>query len=224
MSFLVELQVLSSIDQLFVYAQHKIRANAQIRYREAVVSALRADNKCKQCFIVCDYSAKLLQALFRERQVQFFGKRGTSWFVFYFMCRYDGSCSRCRERYPKQQQQDNCVREYFHLFFAEDRPQDWQDALANTLFSLQQGKKLHAHVEEASGISNHGSGFGSNMFLVSLPFVRTLSGIRVKQWAVSEAGEGKAECDQGLFLCHWSLSRSFFTHCSFQRLAERATS
>ncbi|XP_051796513.1 uncharacterized protein LOC127531379 [Acanthochromis polyacanthus] len=145
----------SSVTAIHDYRSHIMRCVNQDRCRVACLDSLQQN----QAMVVCDWAMKFLPVYYREKQQDFFGKRGKSWHVSAVIHREDG---------------DLKVRTFVHIF--EQTRQDWQSVAAILLNTLATIKKQLSQITEVYLRSDNAGCYKCGALLALLPAIEQQSG------------------------------------------------
>ena len=165
---------------------HVLRSVNQDKAKHDVVRSLDPGS----VLVVVDWAMKFLQMKYREKQSDWFRKRGISWHVSTVI-------SKCRD--------DVQVETYAHIF--DCCQQDWlavcsilDNLLKNVSASKPSVKCVFLRSDEAGCYRN-------NAYISSLQDVGQRLGIRVKRYDYSEPANGKDVCDRILCPMKSSIRR-----------------
>ena len=145
--------------------------------------------------IVMDWAMKFVQIKFREKQSEWFGKRGMSWHI-------SSVISKDTEK------QINIVTSYVHLF--NSCTQDWF-SVASIVEDLLQNVKLNQpNVSHVYLRSDEGGCYHNNLLVAALKDIGDRVGVSIRQYDFSEPQQGKDICDR--IIC--PLKTSVRTYCN----------
>lgn len=186
---------------MFVYIAHQFRVAYESETLQEVQDTLQVD----EILIVLDWKMKLLVMLYRESQVQYFGKRG--------ICVMGGLVIRRKtpteietEKRSGEFESDHHV-EFFDLLADHVKEDCFTSfsALECILKNLK-NKEGYNHVSKCIVFSDGAACFGGGEFLVWLSTLGQTTGIRCIRQFISESGEGKTILDG-----HFAHLKSFLT-------------
>ena len=145
-----------------------MRAHNQEQSKQKILLSLQRD----EVFIISDWAIKILQIKFREKQSEWFAKRGINWLI----------CSVVARKGEKLE-----VSSYAYLFNSCSR--DWFIVLSilENLMSLI--TKAYLRLDEAGRYHN-------SSLLTSLRDIGSRQGIEIVRYDYSEPRYGKDMCDR----------------------------
>lgn len=145
--------------------------------------------------LVMDWAMKFVQLRYREKQSQWFGKRGLSWHISSVVSKSSDS-------------QELSVTSYAHLFDACS--QDWfavtsivEDLLIHIKSKSPNIKNVYLRSDEAGCYHN-------NLLIAAIKDIGDRAGIQIKRYDFSEPQQGKDICDR--IIC--PLKSAVRTHCN----------
>ena len=168
---------------------HIMRSSNQERAKQEIIESLDPSSN----LIVMDWAMKFLQIRFREKQSDWYGKRGLSWHV---------SSVVSRDRLTGELK----VTSFAHLF--DQCTQDWF-AVASIVEHLLKYLKGN-DVKSVYLRSDEAGCYHSNFLIAAVKDIGERIGITVESYDYSEPQSGKDICDR--ILC--PLKSSVRTHCS----------
>ena len=162
---------------IFQWKAHILRSVNQDKAKQDVIRNLNDSS----ALVVMDWAMKFLQLKYREKQSDWFAKRGISWHISTVIFKQDAS-SKVE------------VQTYAHLF--DYCQQDWfavcsifENLLKNILASKPLINSVFLRSDEAGCYHN-------NALIASLKDVGMRLGVKVKRYDYSELAYGKDVCDQ----------------------------
>ncbi|KAK3745379.1 hypothetical protein QZH41_001409 [Actinostola sp. cb2023] len=164
-------------NNILQWKAHILRSVNQDKAKHDVIRSLNSN--C--VLVIVDWAMKFIQMKYREKQSEWFGKRGISWHVSTVI--------------SKQEASNNVeVQTYVHL--VDQCQQDWfavcsifENLLKNVLESKPSIDCIFFRSDEAGCYHN-------NTLIVSLRDIATRLGIQVKHYDYSEPSYGKDVCDR----------------------------
>lgn len=149
-------------EMIFQWKAHIIRAETQERAKQKVLNSLQSNS----ALVVMDWAMKFLQLKYREKQSEWFGKRGINWHV---------SCVITRNEAGNGLE----IVSYVHLF--DSCAQDWYTVCAILEHLLSTVKENKPKVTQVF-LRSDGAGCYHNNNLIAAAFeVGDQIGIRVKR-------------------------------------------
>ena len=134
-----------------------------------------------EAIVVMDWAMKFQQMKFREKQSEWFGKRGLSWHISSVIFKDENS---------KKVE----VQSYAHLF--DSCTQDWY-AVASILEDLLvKFKSTHPSISQVYLRSDEAGCYHNNSLIAALPSIGEHTGISVRRFDHSEPQHGKDICDR----------------------------
>ena len=134
-----------------------------------------------EAIVVMDWAMKFQQIKFREKQSEWFGKRGLSWHISSII-------------FKDQNSKEVEVQSYAHLFDA--CTQDWY-AVASILEDLLvKFKSTHPSISQVYLRSDEAGCYHNNSLIAALPSIGERTGISVRRFDHSEPQHGKDICDR----------------------------
>ena len=181
-------QAVRAINQ---WKAHVMRKTNQERAKQDVLAKLDSSSR----LVVMDWAMKFLQLRYREKQSDWYGKRGLSWHV---------SSVVSRDELTKKFQ----VTTYAHLF--DQCTQDWYSVASIIEHLLTHLKAKHPSLESVYFRSDEAGCYHNNLLVAAVRDIGERVGITVKNYDFSEPQSGKDICDR--ILC--PLKASIREHCS----------
>lgn len=169
--------------QIFEWKGHILRSINQETAKEEIVENLNENS----ALIVMDWAMKFLQLKYREKQSDWFAKRGLSWHI---------SSVICKGRDGKIQ-----VFTYAHLF--DTCTQDWY-AVTSIVENLLQSIKEDLQVTKVFLRSDEAGCYHSNNLIAAVRDIGDIVGVEVAGYHFSEPQNGKDVCDR--ILCPMKLA------------------
>ncbi|KAL9958399.1 hypothetical protein ACROYT_G035406 [Oculina patagonica] len=169
----------SSKNGILLWKSHIIRSINQEAAKQEVLQNLDSES----ALIVTDWAMKFLQIRYRERQSDWFGKRGLSWHISSVVTR-DGETQKAK------------TLSYAHLF--DSCSQDWY-AVASILENLFVNiKENFPEVKRAFLRSDEAGCYHNSELLAAAKDIGDRTGIAVMAYDFSEPQQGKDICDRVL--------------------------
>ena len=170
---------------IFDWKAHIMRSENQDQAKQDVLKSLDETST----LITMDWAMKFQCQKYREKQSEWFGKRGLSWHV----------SSAVFKTGPIE---EPTVTTYVHLF--DSCNQDWF-AVASILENvLQLLKKEHPSIEKAYQRSDQAGCYHNNFLICSMREISHRTGISIEQYDFSEPQHGKDICDR--IICPMKLA------------------
>ena len=151
-------------EMVLQWKAHILRAENQDRGKTSAVNSLQQDT----VFIVLDWAMKFTQLKYREKQSEWFGKRGMNWHV------------RCVLSKPTDSTGKLEVKSYVHLF--NSCAQESSTAYAIIIHLLKKVKAASPHVTKAFLRSDGAGCYRSNNLIASLEQSLSHTGIKVMRY------------------------------------------
>ena len=131
-------------------------------------------------FILCDWAMKFLQVKYREKQTDWFGKRGLNWHI--------SSCifKRDSEKFD--------VVTYPHLF--DSCAQDWYTVVSILENLLNEIKRENPQITKAYLRSDEAGCYHNNFLVPAIRDAGSRIGIAVERYDFPEPQHGKDLCDR----------------------------
>ena len=166
---------------------HILRSENQDLAKHDVLKIINAES----ILIFMDWAMKFVQLKFREKQSQWYGKRGISWHISSVV--YKNADDKLE------------VTTYAHLFDA--CKQDWFAVISIIENLLSRIKVAHFSISEAYLRSDEAGCYHNNSLIAALKDVGQRVGISVKRYDFSEPQHGKDVCDRILCPMKGSIRR-----------------
>ena len=147
-------------------------------------------------FIVMDWAMKFNQTKFREKQSDWYGKRGLSWHVSSVVTK------------DTTRTDTIIVKSFIHLF--DSCTQDWFSVLSIAEDILHCIKSANSSIEKAYVRSDEAGCYHNNLLIAALKDAGKSVGIALEQYDFSEPQQGKDVCDR--IIC--PLKNSIRTYCN----------
>ncbi|KAL9954031.1 hypothetical protein ACROYT_G041519 [Oculina patagonica] len=162
-------------EKIMAWKAHVMRAQQQEEAKQNVLLSLQED----KVFVIVDWAMKFIQMKFREKQSEWFAKRGISWHL----------CSVIIRRREKLE-----VTSYAHLINSCN--QDWFAVLSilENLMSLI--KRSNPGIAKAYLRSDEAGCYHNSSLMASLKDLGGRHGIEVLRYDHSEPQHGKDVCDR----------------------------
>ena len=155
-----------------------MRAHNQEQSKQKILLSLQRD----EVFIISDWAMKFLQIKFREKQSEWFAKRGISWHI----------CSVVARKGEKLE-----VSSYAYLF--NSCSQDWFTVLSILENLMSVIKRSDPLITKAYLRSDEAGCYHNSSLLASLRDIGSRQGIEIVRYDYSEPQYGKDMC--GRILC-----------------------
>ena len=162
--------------QVEQWKAHILRSQNQDKAKHDVVDGLENNS----VFILCDWAMKFLTVKYREKQTDWFGKRGLNWHI--------SSCILKRDSGMFD------VISYAHLF--DSCAQDWYAVLSILENLLNEIKRENPQITKAYLRSDEAGCYHNNFLVAALRDVGRKSGIKIERYDFSEPQHGKDLCDR----------------------------
>lgn len=170
---------------LFDWKAHILRSENQEQAKNDVLSSLDHTT----ALITMDWAMKFQCRKFREKQAEWFGKKGLSWHVSSVILK-------------SEQAEEPVATTYVHLF--DSCTQDWF-AVASILENLLVTLKAHNPSVNSVHLKSDEAGcYHNNLLIASIHDVSKRVGIAVETYYFSEPQHGKDICDR--IICPMKLS------------------
>ena len=164
-------------DRINKWKVHILRSINQEKAKHEILESLDETS----VLIVIDWAMKFQQTRFREKQSDWYGKRGLSWHVSSVVSKGVSSDTVV-------------VTSYVHLF--DSSTQDWfsvASILENLLSTIKSGM---ANISKAYIRSDEAGCYHNNLLIASLKDIGNRIGICVQSYDFSEPQQGKDICDR----------------------------
>ena len=164
---------------ILLWKSHALRSVNQESAKQEALQNLDSQS----VLVVIDWAMKFLQMKYREKQSEWFGKRGLSWHISSVISK-------------DQETQKAKVLSYAHLF--ESCSQDWY-AVASILENLFENIKINfPNVKQAFIRSDEAGCYHGNHLIAAAKDIGDRVGITVARYDFSEPQQGKDVCDRVL--------------------------
>ena len=154
---------------------HIMRAHNQEQSKQKILLSLQRD----EVFIISDWAMKFLQIKFREKQSEWFAKRGINWHI----------CSVVARKGEKLE-----VSSYAYLF--NSCSQDWFTVLSILENLMSVIKRSDPLITKAYLRSDEAGCYHNSSLLASLRDIGSRQGIEIARYDYSEPQYGKDMCDR----------------------------
>ena len=168
---------------------HIMRAQNQEQSKQNILLSLQE----YEVFIILDWAMKFTQMKFREKQSEWFGKRGISWHI----------CCVISRKEEKLE-----VTSYAHLF--NSCTQDWFSVLSIIENVMPVIKKSNLGITKAYLRSDEAACYHNSSLIASLRDIGDRQGIEIVRYNHSESQHGKDLCDR--ILC--PMKATIRRHCN----------
>ena len=180
-----------AVISIFEWKSHIMRSANQACAKQDVMEKL----DCSSILILMDWAMKFLQLRYREKQSEWYGKRGLSWHISSVVSR-------------DQQSGKLKVTSYTHLFYS--CAQDWYAAASVIENLLQYLKRKNPDLTKAYLRSDEAGCYHSNDLIAAVKDIGERVGIVIESYDYSEPQSGKDMCDR--ILC--PMKTAIRTYCS----------
>lgn len=170
---------------------HILRSCNQEKAKQDILQTLNTT----EAIIVMDWAMKFQQIKFREKQSDWFGKRGLSWHISSVVFR-------------EEKHQEIEVQSYAHLFDSSN--QDWYAVASIVEDLLVKLKTSNPSISQVYLRSDEAGCYHNNDLVAALPSIGKRTGIAVKRFDHSEPQHGKDICDR--ILC--PMKAALRTYCN----------
>ena len=162
---------------ILLWKAHVIRS---INQEEAKQDALRSADDTS-AILIMDWAMKFLQIRYREKQSDWFGKRGLSWHISTVITK-NASTGKVE------------LKSYAHIF--DSSQHDWYAVCSIIENTLEVVKKDHPQITQVSLRSDKAGCYHNNFLLAAVTDVGKRVGLTVVQYDFSEPQYGKDVCDR----------------------------
>lgn len=162
---------------ILLWKAHVIRS---INQEEAKQDALRSADDTS-AILIMDWAMKFLQIRYREKQSDWFGKRGLSWHISTVITK-NASTGKVE------------LKSYAHIF--DSCQQDWYAVCSIIESTLEVVKKDHPQITRVSLRSDEAGCYHNNFLLAAVRDAGKRVGLTVTQYDFSEPQYGKDVCDR----------------------------
>ena len=166
-----------AVSDILLWKAHIIRS---INQEEAKQDSLKTPDAAS-AILIMDWAMKFLQMKYREKQSDWFGKRGLSWHISTVIAK-NASTGKVE------------LKSYAHIL--DSCQQDWYavcSIIENTLEAL---KKEHPHITRVNLRSDEAGCYHNNFLIAAVRDAGNRVGITVTQYDFSEPQYGKDVCDR----------------------------
>ncbi|KAF1754714.1 hypothetical protein GCK72_021278 [Caenorhabditis remanei] len=167
-------QIKKYIEDIFELKKHYLRAAYTNQEREDILSSLK-DN---EALITLDFAQKYLPRWHREKQSDYYGKKGISYHVAHTTARIG----------------DVYTQHSFVHIYSKEVPQDSKLVVMTLLHVLRQLKKVG--IIRASIRSDNAGAYHCAATINSLHWLMEMSGVSISTYTFSEAQNGKSSSDR----------------------------
>jgi hypothetical protein len=151
-------------EMVLQWKSHILRAENQDRGKTSAVNFLQEDT----VFIMMDWAMKFTQMKYREKQSEWFGKRGINWHVSCVLSKPTDSASKLE------------VKSYVHLF--NSCAQESPTVYGIIIHLLKEIKATNPHITKAFLRSDGAGCYHSNNLIASLEQCFSITGIKVMRY------------------------------------------
>ena len=173
---------------IMAWKAHILRS---INQEEAKQDALKNADP-ESAILIMDWAMKFIQMKYREKQADWFGKRGLSWHITTLITN-DVSSGNVE------------LKSYAHIF--DSCQQDWYAVYSIIENTLQAVKKEHPQINRVSLRSDEAGCYHNNFLKAAVSDAGKRVGITVTQYDFSEPQYGKDVCDRILCPMKSSIRR-----------------
>ena len=166
-----------SKSDILLWKAHIIRS---INQGEAKQDALRAADDTS-AILIMDWAMKFLQMRYREKQSNWFGKRGLSWHISTLITKH-ASTGKVE------------LTSYAHIF--DSCQQDWYAVCSIIENTLEVVEKDHPQITQVSLRSDEAGCYHNNFLLAAVTDAGKRVGLTVTRYDFSEPQYGKDVCDR----------------------------
>lgn len=173
---------------ILLWKAHIVRSiNQEVAKQDALKTA-----DAGSALIIMDWAMKFLQMKYREKQSDWFGKRGLSWHISTVITK--------NARTGKVE-----LKSYAHIF--DSCQQDWYAVCSIIENTLEAVKKENPEITQAKLRSDEAGCYHNNFLMAAVRDAGKRVGIRVTQYDFSEPQYGKDVCDRILCPMKSSIRR-----------------
>ena len=165
----------SASKKIFDWKAHVIRAQNQERSKHAILKSLRED----EVLIIVDWAMKFTAMKFREKQEEWYGKRGMNWHISSVIFKEDQKLQ---------------VTSYAHLF--NNCRQDWYAVLSVLENLLSTIKISHESITKVYFRSDEAGCYHNSELIASLHHLGQRHNLQIVRYDHSEPQFGKDVCDR----------------------------
>lgn len=174
---------------VFSWKAHILRSINQDRAKEDILKKLDENT----VLIVMDWAMKYLPTRYREKQSQWFGKRGLSWHISCVISKKDGKLR---------------TQSFAHLF--DNCNQEWFSVTSVLENLLKTVHGQNPNISAAYLRSDEGGCYHNNMLIAACQDVSKLTSVKIIGYHFSEPGQGKDICDR--IIC--PMKSALKTYCN----------
>lgn len=172
---------------IFDWKSHIMRSANQEDGKQDVLQHLDENS----VLVVMDWAMKFLPRKYREKQCEWFGKRGLSWHVSSVISKHDDTFS---------------VQSFVHII--DNSIQDWFSVASILQNLLQTVKVKNSQITKAFLRSDDAGCYHNNMLILACNDLSQSSGVQIVRHDFSEPQNGKDICDR--IICPMKSSISSF--------------
>lgn len=163
-------------DAIFRWKAHIIRSVNQASAKQEIITELDQTS----CLLIIDWAMKFLQVRFREKQSDWYGKRGLSWHISSVISRNQSGTVE--------------VISYAHLF--DQCTQDWYAVTSIIEDLIRQIKVKNPQLQSVYLRSDEAGCYHNSDLIASLRDIGEVVGVTVQGYHYSEPQAGKDICDR----------------------------
>ena len=180
-----------AISKTLEWKAHVLRAQTQDQAKQNILSSLKKD----ETLIIIDWAMKFTAIKYREKQSEWFGKRGINWHVSSVVTKSSST---------------DGLEVVSHVHLINSCRQDWYAVLSILEHLLSLIKMRNASITKAYIRSDEAGCYHNNMLISLLCELGNRQGIHVVRYNHSEPQSGKDVCDR--ILC--PLKASIRRYCN----------
>ena len=162
---------------IWEWKAHVMRSENQERAKQEAIKIIDKST----ALVTMDWAMKFQCQKYREKQSEWFGKRGLSWHVSSVLLKDPDT-------------DDVVVHTYVHLF--DSCSQDWFTVVSVLEDLLEQLKKRHPQLQKVYLKSDEAGCYHNTFTLISINTIGKRVGIRIQGYDYSEPNHGKDICDR----------------------------
>ena len=170
-----EHDVKQAAEDVFAWKPHILRSVHQDKAKEDILRELDDHT----ILIVNDWAMKFLPQRYREKQSQWFGKRGLNWHISSVISKREGKLR---------------TQSFVHLFDSSN--QDWYSVCAILENLLKTLKKENPNISKAYLRSDEAGCYHNNMLIAACQDLSQLTDVHIVGYHFSEPQKGKDVCDR----------------------------
>ena len=160
---------------IFDWKSHILRSTNQENGKQDALQQLDGNT----VLVIMDWAMKFQPRKYREKQCEWFGKRGLSWHVSSVISKHDDTFS---------------VQSFFHII--DNSNQDWFSVASIVENLLQTVKLKNPQITKAFLRSDEAGCYHNNMLILACNDLSQSSGVQIVGYDFSEPQSGKDICDR----------------------------